>query len=303
MLGISPDLLQPLKKDRVTSNVHVPNVYSWLQRSEAEDSESDDDCSWEYEDEVTVTETLSRLIQEGDSEAIRATTRPEQDRRLDNLSYASLALTLDEQTRLQVIATLILVNPADLSICRHQLPEMSEEAYEESIAGDRNVVRQMLKDLTLRPVRTDMVSIPTSTDSFSVEMLVELRQRHQTEHARHAVRTRTATSTSVTDRESPKESERNRFIREYYSALRKEQSIGISTGEGRSTRWTKGKERPSEQSNPSHLETDTADTEADFISSEISTIGGNTFNANVVAGIASKKVGFSLPIIGFLLNL
>ena len=68
--------------------------------------------------------------------------------------------------------------------------------------------------------------------------LVALRERHQTRHAAHAVRTYSSSSTPPdSEKSAPEPSLRSQILRQYQDIMRKAQGRGATTGLDRKYRW------------------------------------------------------------------
>lgn len=115
---------------------------------------------------------------------------------------------------------------------------------EEALAEDRCALRELLHGDSFPEINADQMSFGISygTDNpdfegLSLNNLVDLRERHQTYHAAHSVRTQGHNNKTP----SPTESIRREIIRTFHTNLRTVQERGISTGDLRGSRWgTKG---------------------------------------------------------------
>lgn len=110
---------------------------------------------------------------------------------------------------------------------------------------------------------------------------MKLRQAHQTKHAALSVRARTTTASPETLLQGGKQDEiqalRGEIRRKYFDAVRLLQDQGVTTGQGRATRWT-GSGGNTDRSAPGGREP------------ESQSMSGNVGNASAVATADARKV-------------
>ncbi|KAL0064040.1 hypothetical protein AAF712_009006 [Marasmius tenuissimus] len=149
----------------------------------------------------------------------------EQHDRLDALLDASVALTLEGQVAIH----------ADMP---------TDEMYEEFLAEDHRALEElesMIKDApTLGNIETDEVDDDGgSAEAISVRDLIALREQHQTYHAAQSVRNYSQDPRTPLD--DPYNTETHMLCKQilttFHEEYRKIQDQGITTGDGRSTRW------------------------------------------------------------------
>lgn len=155
--------------------------------------------------------------------------------------------------------------------------ENSTELLKELILEEFREIRDtsvQLKDLILH----DQASRPlgmgsTKFDHLDFNLLVQMRQEHETEQAKKGVRT--SNYRGQTGANKKEVSERQQLIRKFYEVLKEEQEDhAVGTGYGRKARWTvsaKGGQTGTEDR-----------------------VSGNTANAIVVATNLAVKVFFIL---------
>lgn len=254
LLGIIPDSLHGV--DDIAP--HLPPVDTWA--PDFDDNFDDDEHDAENE-----TEILNRTISETESPSV--TTE-----RLEVLTNAAIAVTLDEQIQMYVH---ILCSILILTMYRHSLPDMDDETLEENLALQERHLQEVWECLADVQV-DDSLSLPSNYGTeveyheLSFESLVLLREKHQTYHAAHSVRTQ---QRGIDLKEGREESEkektsiRKEILTVYHESLRLQgQKRGITTGQGRETRWTQS-------------------------SSSIPT--GNTLNASIVSEKVANEVSIS----------
>lgn len=149
---------------------------------------------------------------------------------------------------------------------------MDEDAFEENIAQQERHLQQVwecLADVQIddSPSFLSNYGVEPEYNELSFDSLVCLREKHQTYHAAHSVRTQPrCNSTKEEDSESKhlKMSMRKEILTVYHESLRLQgQKRGVTTGKERETRWT----QPSSSNQT-----------------------GNALNAAVVADNMAKKV-------------
>lgn len=113
-----------------------------------------------------------------------------------------------------------------------------DEMYDTFVAEDRQIlddVRAMQIDIP--NINTDqdtsVVIADDDLDDITLQSLISLRERHQTNHAARSVRTRSQTQNQV----DSKQSLRQQITRRFYDELKTAQVQGITSGEGRGIRW------------------------------------------------------------------
>ncbi|KAJ3920095.1 hypothetical protein F5877DRAFT_38885 [Lentinula edodes] len=184
-----------------------------------DDSEFDHDDIFD-EDFDHEMEELQWLIHLSESNRHSLTT--EQQERLECLTNAAVALSIEDRTRLNA-----LEDEMDV-----------DEMYDTFVAEDRQIlddVRAMQIDIP--NINTDqdtsVVIADDDLDDITLQSLISLRERHQTNHAARSVRTRSQTQNQV----DSKQSLRQQITRRFYDELKTAQVQGITSGEGRGIRW------------------------------------------------------------------
>ncbi|KAJ7577185.1 hypothetical protein C8J56DRAFT_798958 [Mycena floridula] len=251
LVGIIPSFVHA--PNNVTTT--LPSIESWFYDTEADlDLRDEDDISICGEAEI-----LQELIKENDE-------APQTDR-LDALTSAAIALSVEEQIHLR------------------SLPEATDEMLDEYLADDQRNLLELQDDRRskhsrladidmdeeLRPIGFGAETVDYT--ELSLDVLVSLREKHQTQHAAHSVRTRSSADKASLDES---ESLRRKIIRSYYDNLKSGQNRGVTTGEGRNTRWTKNI--------PELLAKGARGDDAPTLSN------GNSSNAEVVASANVKKL-------------
>ena len=122
---------------------------------------------------------------------------------------------------------------------------MDEEMYEDAVAeAQRQIEEVRLQLLDMSDEATLPFSYQLYTPDYedvSFESLVQQREKHQTYHAAHSVRTQAGSSDENKDHPQADSdvSIRKRILSAYHDNLRLQgQQRGITTGQGREKRWT-----------------------------------------------------------------
>lgn len=119
------------------------------------------------------------------------------------------------------------------------LPEFTHDELEECLAEDT----RFLNDAQI-PAHLAQPTLPqvygaytVNYDLLSLDVLVDLRTAHQTRHAACSTRTQAIRPAQTSDMTKPL-SIRQSILRSFHISLKKSQDLGITTGNGRYSRWT-----------------------------------------------------------------
>ncbi|KAF9076320.1 hypothetical protein BDP27DRAFT_1534327 [Rhodocollybia butyracea] len=128
-------------------------------------------------------------------------------------------LSNKQQDRLEVLTNASITLAVNDQIQIHSLPEIDDDMYKEFLAEDCRALQELeAHAIDIPNVNIDQpVSILDEFGDLSLQSLIALREKHQTHHAAHSVRTHGKDST-----------------------VKPEQSLrqqALTTGEGCETRW------------------------------------------------------------------
>ncbi|KAL0563690.1 hypothetical protein V5O48_018374, partial [Marasmius crinis-equi] len=229
LLGLNPSELHPSVPDK--SEEHLPGIETFF-RTAGEGSNSlavDDDDGYSGEEgEMSERQELRDAVAAAEELLSTGNRLSKQMRHhLETLTNAALAVAVDDEVQLS------------------SMLEPSEEDEEENNAENRRYLREVERELeelllpeidTNKPARPHFGLDDTTTEELSLDSLIAQRLRHQTQHAALAVCSESRQNTQG-DNEG---GIRRRIISAFYEDFRTLQEQGVTTGEGRQTRW-KGK--------------------------------------------------------------
>ncbi|KAJ3770857.1 hypothetical protein FB446DRAFT_646265 [Lentinula raphanica] len=172
------------------------------------------------------------------------------DMELEELEYLihlnegrSEKLTVEQQNRLQELTD------ASLSVIVDD--QIDDETYEEFLAQDRRALAELNSMVNDIPQHFNVASssqnmtsdsMVTISDGVSIANLVVLREKHQTFHAAHAVRTHGKDKAREHCKEQEADSSakaiRKAIVQTFHAELKQLQDQGLTTGDDRSKRWT-----------------------------------------------------------------
>ncbi|KAJ3743240.1 hypothetical protein DFH05DRAFT_1536253 [Lentinula detonsa] len=207
LLGIYPNTLHSM-------DIHLPGINSFNFSDSDEDLDNGSDG--DLEELNLEMDELERLIKFNEESGYQLTN--DQQDRLEVLTSASLALLLEDQIQIQALAD-----------------EVDDETYEEYLSHDCRAVKDaLLRRSDIPTINLDQPAIISEDiEDLSVESLVALREKHQTHHAAHSIRTQENNKHLKLDQEH---SLRQQIISCFHLELRSTQDQGVTTGEGRQTR-------------------------------------------------------------------
>jgi aspartokinase len=141
------------------------------------------------------------------------------------------------------------------------MPEPDDQGLAKSFAEDRRLVAEA-RSLRLPAVRTHQEMAPfgfgqlnPQTTKLHLQVLIDLRARHQNRQAALGVRTKASAAISDPDVPAAPVSLHRQLMTRYHDIARGQQDLGMGTGSDRAARW------------------------------------GNSANAAVVADAATRQVG------------
>ncbi|KAK7448059.1 hypothetical protein VKT23_013816 [Stygiomarasmius scandens] len=219
LLGIVPETVKSLG-----TNTRLPSVDA-LYPDEFFDilMEEGDDSGFSAASE------LARLVHLYEDSAEELCT--EQKDRLQELVHASIAVQVDEQVRIQ------------------SLPEITNEMEDEFIASDQKTINACLADLLERVQLSDLTDHSILRSTFSIDdpdhtdvnlqLLVSLRESHQTHIAAKAIRThgKARETATISKSQLSDDSMTKQILRAFHDELKKGQVRGLTTGHDRQMRW------------------------------------------------------------------
>ncbi|KIJ59917.1 hypothetical protein HYDPIDRAFT_170487 [Hydnomerulius pinastri MD-312] len=191
-----------------TASTGVPEESDSDSESHLEHEESDSDITLDSEGEPEESEAqqLESLISV--AERNESLSRAQEEDQL-RLTFASIAVAADEMQQVQRFAA-----------------SADEEATEEMIAQ----AYQNIQDcLSLPPLKL-------ADSSVDFNMLVKIREAHETRQAKKGCRTRGDDQADSSEKQDA--SKRLELIREFHAILKEQQGRGAGTGLERAARWT-----------------------------------------------------------------
>ncbi|KAJ7205209.1 hypothetical protein GGX14DRAFT_368089 [Mycena pura] len=207
-----------------------PSIREWA----PEDDNGHEDA-W-AEPELSEMDELSRLVLETSTNHFISNTKPETDRRLETLSNATLALTIDDQ--IKMYTSLRSCSAQLANFFSLALPDPSEDDIEDQLAHERTELANLRAGLRIADIEENVVLncpfSPSRTEDINFNALARVREDHQTRHAARSVRTHSHTNASKDDSEP---SIPTQILREFHKAIRQSQDRGTSTGQTRKNRW------------------------------------------------------------------
>ncbi|KAF9472308.1 hypothetical protein BDN70DRAFT_818838 [Pholiota conissans] len=263
-LGLTPEQLYG-------SVVRFPGISTWYTDQDNIDSDSECDSDSLSSDNVDDTPNYQDVL---DSlEDLDGSISEQENRRLMDFRYATVALTVDDQ----------------MSICR--LPEFDDDARTEALSDDASHISTILASIgNSIAMRLPPVNVNDHTNAFELNLdtavdlseLVRLRFRHQTKQAATGIRTMGVPSDSTIPSASVKPlTERQRILREFSQILKQQEDQGVGTGLERKFRW-----KSDAYHQPDTLRSNGQD------NAQESSPNGNSANAVAAAKVSATKVSF-----------
>ncbi|THH16946.1 hypothetical protein EW146_g3772 [Bondarzewia mesenterica] len=180
-------------------------------------------------------------------------TLPHEDDQLNSLAYAAISLSVQDSMHIR------------------GLPECQLDTYQSDAAMLGQILAGCLSPINDPNERAHPATHQMEPASLNFKTLVELRMEHQTVQADKGVR-----SKGKGKEQSAGESERQALLRQYTEILHDREERGITTGNARSTRWTR---HPTRGGRDGQVDGQVADAPAP----------GNEANAAEVAGTNANE--------------
>ncbi|EEB92794.1 hypothetical protein MPER_08647, partial [Moniliophthora perniciosa FA553] len=167
-------------------------------------------------------EELQELIHLSENSSVNLTTK--QQERLERLTDAAITLGIEDHIKI------------------HSIPDIDDDEYEAFLEEDRQALEEFIKTMKDIPVNFgNSASDVNALEDLNVNVLVKMRERHQTYHAARAIRTHGKSDIPAMEDAQNSTSLRKQIISAFHTELKLSQDRGMTTGDGRSKRWT-GKE-------------------------------------------------------------
>ncbi|KAJ6522433.1 hypothetical protein DFH09DRAFT_1421922 [Mycena vulgaris] len=228
VLGIAPAQLHQKLQARAHQHPVLPSIGSWL-KNDDDESEEEDEEEFDNEDvnapsEADQLQAIIDMYEHPDAPLLGV----KEDRKVMSLTCASIAITADEQMRI------------------NKFSELDDEVSDE-ILGDEHVTIQETLAAFTTPVLPslklgDEISKPfgvgpaTSVTDLDFKSLIAQRRLHQTRQADRCCRTSKSRSDGQTE---SVESTRRQILREFHEILKEhDQTRGVGTTVERQVRWT-----------------------------------------------------------------
>ncbi|KDQ48923.1 hypothetical protein JAAARDRAFT_51945, partial [Jaapia argillacea MUCL 33604] len=222
------------------------------------DEDNNDDVDDDREEEVEdCPNDASQLQATLDETAEYSASRDANDTALDECNFAALAMRMENETRIQQLPD---EDPEAMEAIRQSLARVmsaiatfDSDVYTELQKIVPHPAPTTISETTGEPVRSQLSDIeevhqlppipPPMVETMDLQILVQLRRRHETQSTANSVRTGKAAATS-SEPSSPDlrrevNSQRYALAKRIHEIVRCDQSNGSAAGQTRQFRWTK----------------------------------------------------------------